>query len=204
MKIKDLTGQRFGLLVAQYRVENIKPVKWHCRCDCGAEVDVYSSNLVRGLTRSCGAPNHRTSTCPTHSAKWEDITGQRFGKLVALSYDKARHRWLCKCDCGETCYCNVTELRTFRRDCGCLAAEAAAERLKAGVAGFRQGTNINRIQNTLKGKTSEANRSGITGVRRRDNTTGVSYNAYITVHRKTIYLGTYPSIESAQQARIDG
>lgn len=54
--IKDISGQRFGKLVALYPLEKRidSYVAWHCKCDCGAEVDVRSTNLICGHTISCG------------------------------------------------------------------------------------------------------------------------------------------------------
>lgn len=51
----DLTGQRFGRLVAvslagKYRGQAL----WNCKCDCGASKAVSAGNLRRGLTNSCG------------------------------------------------------------------------------------------------------------------------------------------------------
>lgn len=57
---RDLAGQRFGRLVALYPAEkenNSGKTFWHCRCDCGNEVDVNTMSLVRGRTRSCGCYN---------------------------------------------------------------------------------------------------------------------------------------------------
>lgn len=57
---RDLTGQRFGRLTALYFVRKENRVKnsyWHCRCDCGRELDVYTMNLVCGQTQSCGCWN---------------------------------------------------------------------------------------------------------------------------------------------------
>lgn len=52
---KDLTGQRFGMLtVVSYAREDKGFHIWHCRCDCGNEVDVRQSNLQSGGTTSCG------------------------------------------------------------------------------------------------------------------------------------------------------
>lgn len=55
MARKDITGQRFGRLVA------IRPngkqgnnIKWLCRCDCGNEITTNVSSLTRGKTKSCG------------------------------------------------------------------------------------------------------------------------------------------------------
>ena len=53
MKAKDLTGQRFGKLVAIKRVEGGSS-RWLCQCDCGTEKVIYSTNLVNGVTKSCG------------------------------------------------------------------------------------------------------------------------------------------------------
>lgn len=53
---KDITGQRFGRLVAVRRVENAKSrnARWLCKCDCGNEKIVYISSLRSGDTISCG------------------------------------------------------------------------------------------------------------------------------------------------------
>jgi hypothetical protein len=52
---KDLTGQRFGRLVALSAVRNPpKRLKWLCICDCGKQTIVSSINLSTGHTKSCG------------------------------------------------------------------------------------------------------------------------------------------------------
>lgn len=52
----DLSNIRFGRLVAQYpiRKKNGSLYKWHCKCDCGNEVDVFAGNLTKGNSLSCG------------------------------------------------------------------------------------------------------------------------------------------------------
>lgn len=68
----------------------------------------------------------------------KDITGQRFGRLVAISYAgrKSSARWLCQCDCGNHKVVSVDHLRNGdTRSCGCLRTEATRERsLKHGQA----------------------------------------------------------------------
>lgn len=54
-----------------------------------------------------------------------DISGQRFGKLVAIKrayYKKNQgYLWLCKCDCGGECLVPAARLRNGNtRSCGCL------------------------------------------------------------------------------------
>lgn len=51
----DLTGQRFGKLVAVEPAENVGgKTTWLCRCDCGKERIVKTKFLRNGKTRSCG------------------------------------------------------------------------------------------------------------------------------------------------------
>jgi hypothetical protein len=55
-KIKDITGKRFGRLVAQevFGKEPSGSYKWKCLCDCGNEKTVRKSHLSLGNTKSCG------------------------------------------------------------------------------------------------------------------------------------------------------
>ena len=51
----DLTGQRFGKLTALRPAESIGTYTlWVCRCDCGQETVVRTSNLRSGRSKSCG------------------------------------------------------------------------------------------------------------------------------------------------------
>ena len=58
-KIKDLTNQRFGKLIALYPTDKRSgsSVVWHCKCDCGNECDVSSKALQNNDTLSCGCLN---------------------------------------------------------------------------------------------------------------------------------------------------
>ena len=69
-KPKDLTGQRFGRLIAIKRVENNKhgKARWLCKCDCGNETIVVSALLSNGHTTSCGCYN-RERISETHKGK---------------------------------------------------------------------------------------------------------------------------------------
>lgn len=53
----DIQGKRFHRLTALYPLEERDAagyVLWHCRCDCGKEIDVSYNRLVYGNMRSCG------------------------------------------------------------------------------------------------------------------------------------------------------
>lgn len=53
----DITGQRFGMLVAIDSTPGgaAKPVSWRCICDCGAEVRTHGTSLRRGCITRCKA-----------------------------------------------------------------------------------------------------------------------------------------------------
>jgi hypothetical protein len=55
-KYKDLTNQRFGLLVAKEIVGSTGQSKiWRCECDCGNKnFTTTSRHLISGNTKSCG------------------------------------------------------------------------------------------------------------------------------------------------------
>lgn len=59
MKYKDISGQKFGRLIALYKLHNYHKTGsyWLCYCECGNVTEVYLSNLSRGATMSCGCLN---------------------------------------------------------------------------------------------------------------------------------------------------
>ncbi len=56
MKLKDITGNRFGRLIAVRATNKRKHMKviWLCECDCGNYVEVVRGSLSSGNTKSCG------------------------------------------------------------------------------------------------------------------------------------------------------
>jgi hypothetical protein len=73
----------------------------------------------------------------------KDITGVRFGRLVALEPShknkKGEWFWLCKCDCGEEVIARTSHLNSGSiKSCGCLQRELARARiLKDGLSHTR-------------------------------------------------------------------
>ena len=68
-----------------------------------------------------------------------DITGKRYGRLVAVERaenrisksGKIRARWLCKCDCGKEKVVLLDDLRGgHTKSCGCFNSEIASRRKK--------------------------------------------------------------------------
>lgn len=68
----------------------------------------------------------RNVTCNANGARaMKDISGMKYGKLVAVKSDGKGHggrtRWLCKCDCGGFGYYYKNNLDHGRNHCGCEA-----------------------------------------------------------------------------------
>jgi len=54
MHYKDISGQRFGKLIAVSYAYNKRYAYWHCMCDCGNTAVIRSDTLKNGNTESCG------------------------------------------------------------------------------------------------------------------------------------------------------
>lgn len=56
--LKNIAGQKFGKLTVLEIDEQTSTEKgrvfWKCQCDCGKIASIYSSNLINGITKSCG------------------------------------------------------------------------------------------------------------------------------------------------------
>ena len=123
----DLSGQIFGRLTVLYPIDRRtknRGLIYHCKCECGNEKDIPAETLRRGESKSCGCLQKEIAKNNGGKNKI-DITGQRFGKLIALypiySKNKNIHtKWHCKCDCGNECDIDLGNLKQgFSKSCGC-------------------------------------------------------------------------------------
>ena len=129
---KDITGIRFGRLITiEDRGDRGKKGQqiWTCRCDCGNETKVFKQNLITGQTQSCGCL-HNESLGKNRAM---DITGKRFGKLVAIRpMDERINKdivWECQCDCGGKKVVAVRHLNYGSvKSCGCLNRQKFVEK----------------------------------------------------------------------------
>lgn len=71
------------------------------------------------------------------SRKRDDLIGQRFGRLIIISYNeevsrqKGRSWWNCKCDCGnEKVICGSKLKSGHTTSCGCFMKEKSSENAK--------------------------------------------------------------------------
>lgn len=156
------TGERFGRLVALYKVPGTNPIKYHCLCDCGNYVDKDKYSLLRGKIKSCGCWKKEYS----HNMVAKNLVGQRFGKLKVIklaSIKKQQQIWLCKCDCG-----NFTEVPTVylthgdTKSCGCWKKERM---MKHGYSATKLYSVYQSIkQRCLNPKAQEYERYGGRGI----------------------------------------
>lgn len=140
--LHDLTGKRFGRLTVLSRADdghdpNGKAYTvWHCRCDCGNELDVRAATLVNGMTKSCGCYKN------VLTRDFEDLTGRKFGRWTVLGpgeplrrYDRTYRTWACRCECGTMR--DVDEqalLKGSSQSCGCLRNEKLAESVRTNIS----------------------------------------------------------------------
>ena len=54
MKRLDVSGKRFGRLVAIERLQGVMPSTWICQCDCGNSKKIQLCSLRCGDSQSCG------------------------------------------------------------------------------------------------------------------------------------------------------
>lgn len=129
----DLIGKRFGRLEVIGEGESVRhpsgavSKSWECRCDCGNVVYVSTSHLKSGHTKSCGCLRNEGGK------EVRDITGQRFGKLVAIRENgrtkQGQAMWLCKCDCGnEKTIATSSLVNGLTKSCGCYNRERTREK----------------------------------------------------------------------------
>lgn len=191
-KIVDLTGQRFGKLqVIEITDQRTKGhgVIWRCKCDCGNMVLVRGDSLIHQGKDSCGC------------GRREDITGQRYGNLVAIKFayvdKKGRIKWIFRCDCGNEKAIRTDSVKEGKTtSCGCILSETAKEKAKNmqniySEKSLVEGTSLCK----LKEKIYKNNTSGVKGVswHSRDK----KWQATISLKRKVIYLGQFNKLEDA-------
>jgi len=140
-RMQNLTGKRFGrLTVIRWNDQGEHSTQgWECKCDCGNTIFTTGYKLKSGMVKSCGCL-HREHLVKYGKTRAVDLSGQRFGRLIALRPTEERKRgvvvWECKCDCGNTVHISSVDLRSGgSRSCGCLRRENARNvgRLRAGA-----------------------------------------------------------------------
>ena len=201
----DITGQRWGRLVAIKQVgyttvekTGKKQALWLWQCDCGNTKEIPATQVKNGGTRSCGckALEHITSL------RKQDITGQRFGRLVAISQTEDRDSnggiiWKMQCDCGNVVYKTVNTLKSGRvLSCGCKYRETRSDTVKYR-RDMVEDTSVSNI--VVSKRVRSNNTSGCTGVSFNSRTG--RWDAYISFQKKQYRLGSFKDFLYAVKAR---
>lgn len=105
---KDITGQRFGKLVAKQATSRRKSrsVVWRCQCDCGKEIFVDVGCLCSGNTQSCGCSRgkakitHGMSKTPIYKI-WQDMI-RRCENPKRYDYKNYGGRGIKVCECWHS------------------------------------------------------------------------------------------------------
>lgn len=191
-RLKDLAGQRFGMLTVLHRAEKPYPVVyWTCQCDCGKIIDVAANNLTSGHTSSCGC------------RRVNKYIGQKFGMLTVLekTTEFVMHGgqkaplWKCQCDCGNITLVRIDSLTSgTTRSCGCHMEDKIERMHKA--AGYVDGTQLSRIRNIPQ---TTNNSTGVVGVYF-DKRSG-KYRASLKFKGVLYRLGYFTHLEEAAAAR---
>lgn len=122
MRTPPLTaGQVFGKLTVLTK-DSKKQNYWLCRCECGNIKSARTDRLKSGCSWNCGCVPRQLPM---------DLTGQRFGRLVAVSpapKTTKKNRWECICDCGNLTTVDMGCLRDGNtQSCGCLQKDIVRE-----------------------------------------------------------------------------
>lgn len=104
----DLLGQRFDrwLVIAPAPSNSAGQTRWMCRCDCGTERAVYTLNLRRNLSPSCGCKrkDNNRARLTTHGQRHSRAYGiwsgmiQRCHTPTNSSFDRYGGRGIKVCD----------------------------------------------------------------------------------------------------------
>lgn len=131
-RLPNLVGQRFGwLLVLELGPRRGSSRTWICRCDCGGQSCVTTSNLRAGTTASCGCGQRR----------FMDLAGRQYGRLTVVAAETTRsinryRTWVCRCSCGNEKVVTSGDLQSGHvRSCGCLVNETGEQSKRWGGCG---------------------------------------------------------------------
>lgn len=125
--IGDEVGSNHIVLLQRLYKDNKKKWVGLFRCHCGKNFTARIESIASDNTTSCGCNNsNQCRELGYNNAK--DISGCRFGKLVAISPTPLRVGtnivWVLKCDCGNFTLADTGNLSAGSiSSCGCLVSK---------------------------------------------------------------------------------
>lgn len=157
----DLTGKRFGRLLATEKTEELTADRnaiWLCKCDCGNDKNIAANSLTNGNTKSCGClftgyieslrNKDKKKSVKSNNVYLKDGTSYRgidlsekvFGKLTVrypVKHESGRNTlWMCSCSCGNEKIVETISLTTFSCcSCGCKKRRGHGGTYKSKISG---------------------------------------------------------------------
>lgn len=211
----DITGQKFGRLVAIRPVErkNSNLTYWLCKCDCGNEKEVALGSLRRGLTTSCGCIRKDSLS---HIAKQRksyneyEIVGDvvrvkmvhsqimicdldDWERLKDIKWSVGKHGYVIGRDTQNDCIVKFHQQVLGKYD-GLVIDHINRNKLDNRKCNLRL---VTQTENTWNKSIGKKNTSGVLGVYPHKN----KWCASITYNHKKYFLGVYENIEDAEKAR---
>ena len=150
----DIVGQKFGRAIVQKfsHINTKRQSCWVCLCDCGVTKIIIGSDLVRGVTSSCGCYKRevsRESAIKSGPKRIKNMTGRICGYLTITRRTNKKiggsYVWECECKCGNVCEVSGSCLRSGNtKSCGCLNKEMSkklAKNVSKQIFGYLKAIN---------------------------------------------------------------
>lgn len=220
MKFQDLTGNKYGRWTVICRDDNPgdRTTMWLCRCDCGNVKRVQGYNLKNGISKSCGC--YKAEASRQRNTKRNDFYIEDDKAYIYLrNIDK-----YCVCDADDwdklqsytwfaSSYDNnaypITHITKNGKDELVLMHHMIMGKHKGLVIDHIDRNKMNNCKknlrittqqiNTINRSISKRNKSGVTGVRLREDI--MKWTAELMVNGVVHRLGCFENFDDAVLAR---
>lgn len=214
---KDLTGKKFGkLLVLSLTGKRRRGYYWRCLCDCGNIIDVVSSALASGNTKSCGCLHKEVASQVNKERK--QYNQYRFEGDIGIGicsdgteflfdredYDKIKdYQWYCnqgyiRGELERKHFSIHRVIMGLSKDSDIFVDHTEGNPLDNRKKFLRLATPSQNCQNR---KNSSTNTTGMAGVSLQKETG--KYMVRIGVDKERLYLGLYSTYEEAVKVRLE-
>ena len=205
----DISGQQFGRLTALYRVASRNGVGYfHCRCSCGNELDVRTSHLINGNTKSCGCYNDDVRHMQHKHNEYTvcgDITilYTENGSFLIDTEDLntvQQYYWVANKDGYIISFRDNTTILLHRLLMNCSDDLVVDHRSGNVTDNRRSNLRVCTVAENSRNRAQGVNSSGYTGIYVEPDG---KYRVRITFEGKRINLGRYDNLNQAIVVRVE-